>query len=378
MNDKRIENYLRKSTRGLWGRKRLEIREELSAHIDGRVNSHLIAGLRETDAIEKTLIELGHPMNVSTGMARLYTLPVVAGSGMMLAMCCAVVVVLLSGSTAQTLNTVNVIPADECLEPQGALPTYCETYDNFTTLESLKETLEKQGVAVGSVGYNWTLKFPNGSIAVVPAIGSQMWTMDDDEKTITLHTRPEYLSVRDLITSLAKLKSTSVQLEGWETPTVYVGETSFQISGASQEGGTSKFYLQQLWDSILSKNIKFFSTTSQTAVMLGNEDIEAESKRFQLGAKSDAVYGIAIVLNPEAPFGVKPKNVYDLAFYTNVSVSNEDGYVDFQMQIPEKGLTFKSDVAELSNDGDAVIVKLTGVLRDQMYSIIPPDQITLE
>ena len=115
MNDKRIEHYLRKSTRGLWGRKREEVREELSAHIFGRVNAHLIGGLSESEAVEKTLTELGHPTNVNAGMARLYTLPIVAGSGMMLAMCCALVVVLLSGSTAQTLQMTDVFPADECL-----------------------------------------------------------------------------------------------------------------------------------------------------------------------------------------------------------------------------------------------------------------------
>jgi hypothetical protein len=314
MNDKRIEQYLRKSTRGLWGRKREEVREELSAHIGGRVHGYLVAGYSESDGVEKTLTELGHPTNVSAGMARLYTLPIVAGSGMMVAMCCAVVVVLLSGSTAQTLKTVNVVPADECLEPTGALPTYCETYDNFTTIESLNEALEKQGVVVGSVGYDWTLKFPDNRVVVIPNAGSQMWTMTDDiGKEIVLHTRPEYLSVRDLIQSFAKSGGTPVRLENWEIPTIYWDRTLLEIGSASQEGGASKFYLQRLWDSILSKRTDFVGT----AVMLGYEDVKAESKRFEMAAEKDAVYGIAIMLNPGMPFGVKAEYSYDLAFYTN-------------------------------------------------------------
>jgi biotin synthase-related radical SAM superfamily protein len=85
MNNKRIEGYLKKSTRGLWGRKCAEVREELSVHIEGRVNAHLIAGLSESEAVEKTLVELGRPANVSNGMARVYTLPTMASSGVMFA-----------------------------------------------------------------------------------------------------------------------------------------------------------------------------------------------------------------------------------------------------------------------------------------------------
>ena len=40
-----IETYLRRATRGLWGRKKLEVREELAAHLEARVLSYQIAGL---------------------------------------------------------------------------------------------------------------------------------------------------------------------------------------------------------------------------------------------------------------------------------------------------------------------------------------------
>ncbi|MGL4610891.1 MAG: permease prefix domain 1-containing protein [Trueperaceae bacterium] len=59
MNDKRIETYLRKSTRGVWGQKKADVREEFFSHIEGRVHGHLVAGLSESDAIEKTMTELG-------------------------------------------------------------------------------------------------------------------------------------------------------------------------------------------------------------------------------------------------------------------------------------------------------------------------------
>ncbi|MGL4610892.1 MAG: hypothetical protein ACRCYY_14645 [Trueperaceae bacterium] len=105
---------------------------------------------------------------MSAGMARLHTLPVVAGSGLVLAMCCAVVMIFLSATTAQTLKTVNVVPVDECLEPQGKLPSYCETSESYTTLEDLQKALEKQGAELSSIGYNRTMKLKNGRTLVLP------------------------------------------------------------------------------------------------------------------------------------------------------------------------------------------------------------------
>jgi hypothetical protein len=115
MDDVRIENYLRQSTKGLWGKKRLEVKEELSTHIEGRVNAHLIAGLSELEAIDKTLSELGTPRNVSHGMARLYTLPIMAVSSMFTAICFSLFMFLLPGSNAQSIEGSLYWPSKECI-----------------------------------------------------------------------------------------------------------------------------------------------------------------------------------------------------------------------------------------------------------------------
>jgi hypothetical protein len=375
MTDKRIETYLQKSTRGLWGKKREEVREELSSHIHGRVHAHLVGGLCESDAVEKTLIELGQPAHVSAGMARLYTLPIVAGSGMVLAMCCALVVVSLSGSTAQTLNTVNVIPANECLEPQGELPQYCEIYDNFTTFETLKQALQEQGATTGSVGNSWTLRLPDNHVLVLPESGSQTWMMGEENgKEITVQTRPEYLSINNLVRSIPTSSAIPLEIRGWESPTLYLGDVTLKISSASQAGGAKKFYFQRLADSILSNKANFYGS----AVFLDSKDIESERKRFEIAGEKDAVYGIAIVLDPAAPSGKAIEHNYDLAYFNDIAIANADGSVTFEMRLPDEGLNLKGKVSELSSPGDAAIVRLTGKLDKQGSFVIPPDQITLE
>ena len=78
----RIESYLRSATRGLWGRERSTVREELEAHIQARVAAYCLGGLGEAEAVERTLIELGHPKEVNADMTRLYTLPTQLGAAL--------------------------------------------------------------------------------------------------------------------------------------------------------------------------------------------------------------------------------------------------------------------------------------------------------
>jgi hypothetical protein len=231
MTNKRIESYLQKSTRGLWGRRREEVKEELASHIEGRVHAHLVGGLCESDAVEKTLTELGHPSNVSTGMARLYTLPIVAGSGMMLAMCTALVVVMWSGSTAQTLQTSNIFPVHECLEPKNnVLPDYCNV-GGWTNIEDLKKVLEPQGVIFKpfkSVEDGWTLKFPEGTPMVL-SITPVEWHFENEEgEILTLKPRSDFVTIREFISKLSSL-GLPVHLEGWEKPTLHIGDVVLEI-----------------------------------------------------------------------------------------------------------------------------------------------------
>lgn len=72
---RKVEAYLRAATRGLWGRERATVREELEAHVEARVAAQVLAGATEGEAVEQTLAELGPPRDVSGGMNRVYFPP---------------------------------------------------------------------------------------------------------------------------------------------------------------------------------------------------------------------------------------------------------------------------------------------------------------
>jgi hypothetical protein len=72
MND--LEKYLRMATRGLWGKRKLEVREELEAHVLERAHKHELLGLTREDAISKSMQELGNARVINQRMMEVYVL----------------------------------------------------------------------------------------------------------------------------------------------------------------------------------------------------------------------------------------------------------------------------------------------------------------
>jgi hypothetical protein len=54
-----LQRFLQTATRGLWGKHKLEVREELEAHVLERAHKHELLGLAREEAIFKSLAELG-------------------------------------------------------------------------------------------------------------------------------------------------------------------------------------------------------------------------------------------------------------------------------------------------------------------------------
>jgi hypothetical protein len=68
-----LEHYLKTATRGLWGKRKLEVREELEAHVLERAHKHELLGLSREDAISKSLAELGSAQVVRSGLQQTYS-----------------------------------------------------------------------------------------------------------------------------------------------------------------------------------------------------------------------------------------------------------------------------------------------------------------
>ena len=67
-----LEQYLKTATRGLWGKRKLEVREELEAHILEKAHKHELLSMAREDAIRKTLEELGNARIINHKMTEVY------------------------------------------------------------------------------------------------------------------------------------------------------------------------------------------------------------------------------------------------------------------------------------------------------------------
>jgi hypothetical protein len=67
-----LEDYLRVATRGLWGKRKLEVREELEAHVLERAYKHELLGLAREDAISISIQELGNARVINFHMMEVY------------------------------------------------------------------------------------------------------------------------------------------------------------------------------------------------------------------------------------------------------------------------------------------------------------------
>jgi hypothetical protein len=72
-----LEQYLKTATRGLWGNRKLEVREELETHILERAHKHELLGLTREDAIFKSMQELGNARVINRKMTEVHTMPAI-------------------------------------------------------------------------------------------------------------------------------------------------------------------------------------------------------------------------------------------------------------------------------------------------------------
>jgi ADP-glucose pyrophosphorylase len=170
MND--LENYLRITTRGLWGKRKLEIQEELEAHILERAHKHELLGLTRENAITKSIQELGNAQAINRKMMEVYMFSKQ---------------LLLGGFTACALTGI--------------------TYWQMTQPRELRlqcantaKTFHFSGVAIGTIAQYWDAS----GVAValqentnMQAEATNITVSDDPKKTLEMEAKSATIGSRD-------------------------------------------------------------------------------------------------------------------------------------------------------------------------------------
>ena len=390
------ERYLRRATRGLWGRRRREVREELAAHLEERVTAYRIAGFSEVDATDRALTELGSPRVVSAGMARLYTLPTVMGSSLAAAVLGLSFLALWPKGLAQPAVIGSFYwPSPECtaaLRTDSVLGAFRVCRELDTTLwldpQALAKTLEAQGVRVRRNAKTLTLAFPGGAYVGVPTGGYTVMFSEGLTFDVTLDNfevngfeeipaEPGSVSLWDLLESVGKQSDLSIRVEGDKNPVVHLGGISFRVGTELRSVDGAEFYDSYLTNVLLSSLF----------VPLGNEQsFSTYNPRVDFGAPLEetalelnaapGTYGVITLLDPAT---LENSSLSDEAASSDIHVSLEVVQYDggaFVANLPESSVRLVSAFSADSKPGEAVVVRLGS--GENWYEVVSPEDVTLE
>lgn len=389
------ERYLERATRGLWGRKRKEIREELEAHLHERMLAHRIGGLGEADAEERALAELGDPRAVSAGMMRLYTLPTLVGSGLLTTAAASLSVVLLTASAEPALPGTFYWPSEACVQalavgPEDPLGRACIQADNSLWLEqeALQAALEPQGVIFSEASVPGSsegllgITFP-GSTSVYSSLGrSNVLVSGPSGEDIPVS--PGYLSFWDLVKAVSYQQDLRIAVEGWDNPKVHFNTATLQIGTETHPMNGIEFYENYL-DAVFFKDLSgavpgeyvhYVNPRFDRARNPAFDESALRTVSIPVPEGAPGVYGIVTRLNVEGPFSrLAPPGLtsWDVSFMFSVARSGADGTVSFDL--PTAPLQFVKAFSAEEPEGTSVLVRLGGGAGagEGWYEVVAPE-----
>jgi len=411
--NREVERYLKSATRGLWGKKKREVEEELMAHISGRLNAHLIAGVNEETAVQKTLKDLGQPSHVSAGMTRLHTAPTLMGLATAMSLIILTVFTLITGSMAQSLPGTSYWPSEMCLNAieKGELTTNalqdvlderlvdnCWSVGNslWLNFNTLRTVLEKEDVEIDILGTRVELLFPSGEEAIFHLGSDNISVYDDNNQVLSVD--PHYFDLWRLVEGIAKNPNIPLSISGWDNPIVTIGNVSFQIGTSEQPFEGTDFYESYL------NEVLFDTALTGTTVYIVNPRTE---RLFKLGKGYDShwdeslvqqvrvplnpppnteastgVYGVVVILDLENAL-VHEKVAHDEsisehnnAFYLTTARASANGSIS--LELPAQGeVEFVDGFNVFSAPGEAILVDLSADA-GSWFNVILPEQIRLE
>jgi hypothetical protein len=256
-----LEKYLNNATRGIWGRRKLEIQEELQSDILERTRKHQLAGLSNEIATNQAILELGDARVLSRGMTGVYMMPTFIKSAVAALMVSLALALTMQSSIAQVTGTTR-LPISQCIESKST--TYetivenktvqypCDNNGIWFSVSSLKKVLQPLNVKVETPNapYGWLfIGFPEGYTAKINL--DEISYMFDDPK---IKISPDYVEARLLFRALA-LTPLNVHMTGWENPRISVGKTTFTLSGIDTTIQASFLY-RGLFNSALNEYFK--------------------------------------------------------------------------------------------------------------------------
>jgi hypothetical protein len=320
---KDLENYLRRATKGVYGVKKLEIIAELRGSIEDRIWKLENQGFSQTQALEKVLLEFGAAKVVNAGLMKEHTMPKILKSTVLAIIFAAVSLTALTNSHAQ----IEVVTSP--LGGSVSAPDLQIAQSYNLSFSSIKANLEAQGITVDDtpiapqgkiLGVAWKIdtlpslrfQFPGARkpslLQSIPGYDSP-WKNDAGKLIQNVQPKGNLSNDRvfiGLFPFLQQLRQSElpVRIEGWQNPTIRVGQTAMKIS--------SKTILVTPW--------QLYSSIAGRAAIKGFPKLQgwgntSNAKRHSVRVNSSVgtVYAVVTPLIPLAPDYLKNMQHIDIA-----------------------------------------------------------------
>jgi hypothetical protein len=320
---KALEEYLKHATKGVYGTKKLEIQAELRGSIEDRIWKLETQSLSQNQALEKVLLEFGAAKAVSAGMMKEHTMPKIF-KGITIAFL--VAITSFTALNASRAEIEVVTQSMENYEIDAKNLQIAQTY--YLSFSSIKQNLETEGITVDDtpvapqgkiegledVGKLPSLRFrfpkakKDSLLQSIPGYDSP-WKNDagkliqNSRPTGELSNDRVYMNLWSFFQQLRQC-DLPVRIEGWQNPSIKVGQTELKIS--------SKTIMVTPW--------QLYSSLAGRAAQKGIPQLQGWSNTtrarhygVRVSSPAGTVYAVVTAIIPLAPDYRKDMQHIDIA-----------------------------------------------------------------
>ncbi len=360
-----LTQYVQLATRGLYGRKKLEVQTEIEGNIKELALEYQIAGMSESEAISQAILDFGEAQVLNAGMVKVHTMPKMIKAVLLAGLLSSIALVGVSSSLAEIL-TSSVGPYPTC-------PTEfydytkigdCSSEAAWMRLSNFASDVTKAGGVFTRTQLGFAVKFPGDQEIHVPLLENPDLDMNNGQATIKGDVQFQkgqetWVNLAHVIGRIAEKSTQFVTLEGWENPVLRIGKTNLKLVTGSEPFAAFYTYaygiVRNVWYSRDKKSLQNFTFISPVIIAKPDEVVSKYGKykhQIPLNENPGTMYAIlksddnnllSVSIAPVSPNGT-------LNIWLNSMTVN---FVDTL----EKLDTHKSTV-----DSPAVLVKLSGRL----------------
>lgn len=291
---------------------------------------------------------------------------------------------LLTASAAPALPGTFYWPPPECVQALEATsarqPSQCfAIHGTFRVNQhSLQQALEPQGVIFKKLFADNTYSafsviFPSAEPVFVSTRGHDYRVYS--EQGVEISPKLGYLSFWEFVRTVAF--QNPVEVEGWDNPTVYLGEVSFQVGTEQRPVTGAEFYanyLQIVYLHDLAQPIVGVESVYIASPPM-NMDLPFQSKALELTGITPGVYGLVTILAPD----IFEDDVFNFDLYISAEVVRVGDDSRFTVELPGTPVHVTQSFEAEPAPGTAVLVKLgeSSVAGRGLYDVVAPERISV-